>query len=524
MSVNINRREFLSGFAAFAAAFASYDVFAKATGLPEEIPVYYNAYLAEIVARVNRHRMEDGCGVGFWFLTDLHISANHRKSGLLLTHLVSETGLRRVICGGDLPTAFGTAQDLDAMVRLHWPHLWRDPLQQAGASVCLAKGNHDCHITRPDKRQEHLGAQYSAEEVAALVRECNGNAAATTDAGNPAAAYCFFDVAEEKVRYVIADTSDAPCERTEKVGVVGGHVQMSERQLKWLAGTALGTVPAGYAVVVVHHVPVARVVATTTPPPSLRVFKSLLEVYQNRQAIEIGGTRFDFAKRRGGDIALDLTGHHHSDRQAFENGILHLSESCDALYRDYLRRTPFSGALPEKKGKTVYEQTFDCIQLNLAKGLVYVTRVGGGQDRVYHLRPTEVKSGDTVALAASAVAAADWKAFDCDACKINARAQTPEAYWTFLNVHGKVGTDGRFAAGTPGPSLAVALDAQLRKEFFPIVVTGGAASQAATWESNRVLERDVVALERRRDELRKRVGQMKTRMEELDHTSDLLLK
>jgi len=470
MSVVLSRSDFAKGFSAFAVAFARLDIFAKTVQLSREIPAYYNTYLADIIARVNRHRMEDGCDAGFWFLTDLHVSANHKKSGLLLTRLVAETGIRRVVCGGDLPMAFGSPKALDVMVRQRWPQHWRDPLEKVGATVYLAKGNHDCHIT--ENRSEHIGLQYSADEVACLVRECNGNATAVTDADNLSACYCYFDDAEERIRYVIADTSDAPCLKSERIGVEGGFVQMSERQLKWLAEKAFGTVPTGYAVIVVHHVPLARIVATKALPASLETFKRLLESYQNRQLIEIGGTHFDFAKRKGGDIVFDLTGHHHSDRQGFENGILHLSESCDAMYKDYLRRTPFCGVLPEKKGDTIYEQTFDCVQLNAEKGILYITRIGGGQDRVYHLRPTKVKTGEAKTLNVTSVDPKEWKSFDCDSCVVDEKAQTPDKYWTFFNHHVEVDCNGRLVAKSPGPALVVAFDQMLRKEFFPVMVSG----------------------------------------------------
>ena len=469
-AANVSRRGFLKGFAAFAAAMSGYEAFAR-FDLPPAVPAYYDAYLAERIAAITRRRMEEGFDVGFFFVTDLHILSNKKLSGLLMQRLVKETGLRRVICGGDLPVAFGSPAQLDEIVTDLWPRCWKKPLDEAGAQLFQVKGNHDFHITEQDKRKEHIGLQYSAEETAKVIMSASGNAAAVTDRGNPAACYCHYDDTAEKVRYVFADTSDAPCARQALCGVRGGHIQMSDRQLKWLAKEALGTVPAGYAVIVVQHVPLAPAAATAGIPPSLKTFRELLEAYQAKRSVVIAGETFDFASRVGGDIAVNLTGHHHSDRQSNFGGILHVTESCDAAYNDYLRRTPFSGTLPRKQGGTVWEQTFDCVQFNLKRGLMRVTRFGGGQDRTYHLKPVVVKAGETAKLACAVLKdATEWKAFDCDRAKVDSKAQTPETYWTFFNDHGTVSTTGVFTAAKPGPAMAVALDQSLNKEFFRLEV------------------------------------------------------
>jgi len=468
--MSLNRRDFLKSFAAFAASLAGTDIFAAGKDL-KEIPAYYDAYLAERIAAINRNRMEGGCDAGFFFITDLHAISNRRNSGLLIARLVKETGIRRVICGGDIPVAFGTPDDLRKIVDELWPQHWREPIQNAGATLYQVKGNHDFHITAPDKRAKHIGLQYSAEETAKILRLCNGNAAAVTDAENPTACYCYCDDAAERIRYVFADTSDAPCQRQEKVGVEGGHIQMSPRQLKWLATQAFGTVPAGYSVVAVQHVPLAPAVFSAGIGPTLMAFRELMEAYQARRSCVIAGETYDFAKRAGGDILVNLTGHHHSDRQSWYNGILHISESCDAAYLDSLRRTPFSGKLPKKSAGTVYEQTFDCIQLNVKKGLLNVTRLGGGQDRSYHLKPVRVAAGKAVKVSPEIVREpVSWVSIDCDWAKTDHKASTPETYWKFRHKHGKVASDGTFAAGTPGPALAAALDKDLRKEFFGIDV------------------------------------------------------
>ena len=76
---------------------------------------------------------------------------------------------------------------------------------------------------------------------------------------------------------------------------------------------------------------------------------------------------------------------------------LHVTESCDAAYADYIAgSSPWCGDLPPKQAGTIFEQTFDAVQIDRERGCVYFTRVGGGQDRVIHLTARKVKVGGCV--------------------------------------------------------------------------------------------------------------------------------
>lgn len=61
---------------------------------------------AEIGRAVSRIRaLSADCPAGFWFITDLHVPSNCGASAPSLARLVAETGLRAVVCGGDIPEA-----------------------------------------------------------------------------------------------------------------------------------------------------------------------------------------------------------------------------------------------------------------------------------------------------------------------------------------------------------------------------------------------------------------------------------
>ena len=58
--------------------------------------------------------------------------------------------------------------------------------------------------------------------------------------------------------------------------------------------------------------------------------------------------------------------------------------------------------------------------------------------------------------------------------------------------------------------------------FAGVLLTGGVT--VPTWEANVVLEREVLGLERKVKTERQKAQEMKTAIEELDHTVELLLK
>ena len=178
------------------------------------------------------------------------------------------------------------------------------------------------------------------------------------------------------------------------------------------------------------------------------------------------------AKYAAGRILFCLEGHHHCDSFSHLNGILHICEACDAAYSDYLLHTPFSGTLPAKTAGTIYEQTFDALQIDPANDLLYTTRIGGGQDRVFHTNVVRVPAGSTFRFSAPNLSGAlTWACYDGDQSVHDTTARAPEGYVTLFNAHAlSVDADGTLHAGTPGPATVLAMDADYRKEVYCVQV------------------------------------------------------
>ena len=270
---------------------------------------------------------------------------------------------------------------------------------------------------------------------------------------DPSGCYYYFDDPRSRLRFIVADSCDS-----EESGDVGWGVRygMHEKQLKWLEAQAFGTIPDGWSAVVMHHIPVTGVVGWDDDAKTFAAFRAVLDKYHDR-------------------VILDLTGHHHAERQTFQNGILHVTEPCDAAYADYIAgSSPWCGDLPPKQAGTIFEQTFDAVQIDRERGCVYFTRVGGGQDRVIHLTARKVKVGETVRFRSGHLSG-DVK-FGCYDGDSVGRKPNPSNCWNSLIVYkrdfAEISDGGLHTARKPGPVMVLAMDKARNKEIFPVEVGG----------------------------------------------------
>ena len=434
--------------------------------LEEGLPGYYGDHVARVMARVGR--LAERCADGFWFITDLHIPRNRRMSGRILAKLVSETCIDKVLCGGDMPEAFGGRESVDRTIR-EYCEQWVDAVERAGGEFYPAKGNHDFTIRAAMDTQE--GFTYPGEFTRRVLMRTKAvrHRAVVCDADPEA--FCYYvDFPERRMRYIVADTTDRTVANRAWWAVDYG---IGDAQLSWLAGTALMTVPDGWGVVVMHHVPVAGVAARNGEKRTYAAWRGILEAYQGRRIADACGRTFDFTAAKGA-IVLDITGHHHAELQSQVNGIWHVTNPCDAAYSDYIdRSTPWCPNLPKKERGTVFEQTFDAVQIDMERRMIHFTRVGGGGDRALHVKRRRVRVGEGAAFEAKEFAGpVKWGCFDADRCDFvkfdPARPYAVRA--VYFNDVAEISQDGVLTAKKPGESVVLALSPNGDKEMFPVVV------------------------------------------------------
>jgi hypothetical protein len=290
-------------------------------------------------------------------------------------------------------------------------------------------------------------------------------------AADPEACYGWRDAPHARIRYIVADTCDSVHDSSAKPWGIG--YGMRQKQLEWIADQALGTVPAGWGIVFIYHIPTAPVVGfeSKTAGYNFQLFHRMMEAYQHRGTVNLFGRTRDYSSATG-RILFCLEGHHHHDRFSHLNGILHVCEACDAAYADYILHTPFSGTLPSKDPGTIYEQTFDVLQVDTANGLLYTTRIGGGQDRVFHTNVVRVPAGSTFRFSAPNLSGAlSWACYDGD--RVTYKRNPKNRYTSLVEYHNDyatVASDGTLTALKPGPVMVLAMDAARNKEIFPVTV------------------------------------------------------
>ena len=424
----------------------------------------FDSEISRVSARIRK--LSASCPFGFFFPTDLHVPSNHGESAPLLARLVAETGLRTVVCGGDIPEAFGDRASLDDSIARYRDH-WVSTVERAGGDFLPVHGNHDLAIRlAPDSND---GFTYPVEETRRILLDTAAvRARSTVDPGS--CAY-FVDFPEARFRLVIADTSDSvSAERT----FWGVQDTMAESQILWLAEHALATLPGDWNAVIVSHIPLAGVAANDSDKATFASLRSLLEAFQTGGRATVAGRLFDFSGLDG-RIALALSGHHHAELQSCVGKIWHVSEPCDAAYLDYINRSaPWCPGLPVKERGSWAGQTFDAVQVDPARGLAYFTRIGGGSDRTLHLAPLALRVGETRHLSAPVLGGGPvaWGAYDAD--RANARPNPARKYDYFTDYYNTVAViaqDGTLRALAPGEAVAVARAADGSREYIPVTVT-----------------------------------------------------
>ena len=462
----LSRRGFLRlGVAGAVMSVVDWRLWAASEGLP----VYYGEHLAKVAARLRT--LSKSCDDAFFFITDLHIPANRCVSGRILAKLIAETDVKKVLCGGDMPEAFGGKASVDKTIAAYRRE-WVEAIERAGGEFYPAKGNHD--FTIRDSPNAQSGFTYSGKEARDILMDTAAvRANAVTNKDDPEACYYYVDFPKAKVRYIVADTTDSIAADRSFWAVKYG---MGERQLNWLAEKALATIPSGWVALAMQHIPMTDIVSGESGNKKLfEPWRILLEAYQCRGKASVCGREYDFSKAEG-VLLCNLTGHEHAERQTYQRGLWHITQPCDAAYSDYIvGSSPWCVNLPKKEKGTVFEQTFDAVHIDCRNNVLHFTRIGGGGDRTIHLQPLRVAPGEAAKLPEQAMSAGGvdvkWGCYDADRTRQERNpANKYQHFFRYFNDVAEITADGTLTAKKPGEAVALAMRSDGSKELFPLLI------------------------------------------------------
>lgn len=306
-----------------------------------DIPSYYDAQLSAAVSSIRANM--NACGKNgdtFIFITDphwdprvLYRTRNARRSPALVKKIIDETGLKKIIFGGDYFTGNDSAE-----FEFEQLHDFFTAFNIKNTLVYPIMGNHDWNGYNTSTGEWDNNTAY-----AQIMKQCE-------DYVNMGDDLCyFFDNAAAQTRYIMLNSHDQ-------------NDTVPAAQLTWLTNT-LNSTPSGYRIIVAMHVWFNTV--NNAPAAST----------QNSQVSAIcDAFNTDNADRK---VRLMIGGHIHYDYvSATPGGIPIIITDTDA----YLSAV---GSSPEKD--TADEQCFDVVTVDYTNNVAKCVRIGRGSNRNINL-------------------------------------------------------------------------------------------------------------------------------------------
>lgn len=323
---------------------------------------YYKDYMSTKVSQIQQEELNYSNGDQFIFITDVHWADNSKQSPLLIEQIKKNTGVRKVIFGGDVPIAYGTKEAMDNQI-FGFNKSLREYRRERDYYPVI--GNHDFTVRTSATSTD--GFTYSAQQTYGLI----GRDLEDYTNIQSGKIYYYKDNNSQKIRYVFVNTEESVDDTT----FWGVNAKISQEQANWLVNDALQA-PDGYQIVVFGHVPIEESMPNYNH--KLDILRKILEAVNNKSVISMDSgygavVNHDFSNSKVKVIAY-ISGHCHKDRSANTNGLLHITTGCDAHYNDDTW-TRTSG--------TTSEQLFDVFFIDTTNKKIKTIRIGAGENREF---------------------------------------------------------------------------------------------------------------------------------------------
>lgn len=313
------------------------------------IPSYWEDELNTSLASIYEHDMNMSAhSAQFLYFTDVHWDKNAKYSPAIINYFSSLLNMDTVF-GGDVIATYDTTKEAAAAEI-------RDFYSQFDVPVFTALGNHDSNqMSNPDS-----STILSGDEMYHLLLRQEESLANTESSYE----HAYFDNVSQKVRY-ISFFYDA-------------HVTISDELYEWI-DARISELPKGWTVVLFSHASWAPRSAGKEPVMTSEGEKFISHILDLEDSVDA-------------TVACWMTGHIHRDySQVFisgEKSLPVISTNCDT----YKISTKWGGW--EMKKGTNTEQCIDAVQLDLDRKLIYMTRIGAGEDRVFSYGPADTEDPD----------------------------------------------------------------------------------------------------------------------------------
>ena len=291
------------------------------------IPAYVDEMVEGAVSRLNNLRSENT--VAFAFVTDTHNCMDLTERSLYaIDRINQEVPISFTCLGGDYLCNNSRTKKETALKQLEE---LKATIAEFGSNVpiMVAKGNHDDNpfgpaeeSLHPDEIYDRIMSHHRSQFVG--------------DPEEPKGMYGYYDIPGTKMRAIFLNSMDVSFQIQDGIRQLG--IMFGNRQLNWLANTALKMPEKGWSVVLFSHIaPVASPVMFSRAMGGDALWE-ILRAFQKGSAYHGVGewenfsyeVSCDFHEQGAGKIIAYIVGHNHADRKCVVDGIPLISTSAAA--------------------------------------------------------------------------------------------------------------------------------------------------------------------------------------------------
>lgn len=315
----------------------------------ETVPDYFDAQLATkeptIIGNMN------ACGRNgetFIFITDIHWETNYRNSPALVSHILKNTKVSNVFCGGDIINEGAKAEMYKIMIDC----IRSFQFVFSGNFLPIARGNHDDNSNWASSA-DVAEYEFDYDTVFALMYRDIADDVTFLRPGTEFSFY--FDHVSTKTRYIFIDT---------------------QRNGRTIPTTALinllNATPQDYKIVfIVHYI----YTSSGFTSGAILLF-NIINAFNSKTSGSYAGANFDFSSSNGKAICV-IAGHAHADYQWDKDDEGNIS-GVPIIITD-TDSTRNSAAIEG----TSDSQCFDVITINYNTNTINCVRIGRGSDRTF---------------------------------------------------------------------------------------------------------------------------------------------
>lgn len=351
----------------------------------ELYPEYIKKEATDALERVKKHQKEDSVNIAF--ITDIHYTMSEknriRMARILNAYKEIAEGveIEKLVIGGDHSCDGTKEYRIDALEELK---------EQFGELEFFPiTGNHDNGCIWSRGKEDFNGKDYVSHKDLYNSFFSHLENTDVKFGKDEFSLYYMCDDEKKKIRYIFLDIADIDYkfsgEEKPRYGI-DWLFQMSQNQIDWFLNEALNFEEEGYSIIIfIHAIPLESETerAKSATWENINFLSDITNAYKKGEKISLsfGEGNYkrhvlaDFSKYKRGDIIGYIAGDEHNDKLE--------KNSFGIPYIVTTNAFPFFYDPPhvQRRDGDKTEIAFDIITVNKKERMIYITRVGKGEDR-----------------------------------------------------------------------------------------------------------------------------------------------